>query len=81
MAVKLTSPCFTMSVKSNVVNVFVIEPISKNVFWFTGILLAVDIFPRLNMRVPLGSTNPMTMACFRFVNYLIEDKTLYLSWY
>ena len=42
---RLTKPCFTISAKSVVVNVFVIEAISKIVFPFTFVLFALDKFP------------------------------------
>jgi hypothetical protein len=42
---KLTKPCFTISAKSVVVNVFVMEAVSKIVFPFTFVLFVLDAFP------------------------------------
>ncbi len=58
---KLMIPCFTMSAKTRVVKVFVIESILKMVLPLTGMLLAFETFPKLYTFVPSGSTKPMTL--------------------
>jgi hypothetical protein len=68
----LTSPCFTISAKSNVVKVFVIDPISNIVLSFTGMLFSLEIFPKLYTFVPFGSIKPTTRAAFDLLTTLLK---------
>ena len=58
---RFTKPLLTISASRVVVNVFVIEAMSKSVFPFTFVMFALEMLPEAETLVPFGVITPTTI--------------------